>query len=73
MGAGCFVQLAGIIFGLLLIFLIPLIGWVLGPILILAALIWGGRLAITYECSNCRNPVASKRVRVCPACSAQFT
>ena len=72
-GTGCFVQLIGIAVGLLLIVLIPLLGWVLGPLLILAALVWGGRLATYYECSNCRNPLASNRVRLCPTCGAHLS
>lgn len=68
LGTGCVVQgigLAvllggGIFFG---IFAIP-VG--------LVVLIAGGRMALKWRCSACKNPIAGKAVRLCPACGARL-
>ena len=62
-GTGCLVQTLGII---ACFFFFP-IGVIIGLIL----LILGGRMAIKYVCSECKNKV-EKGVRLCPACKAQF-
>lgn len=71
-GSGCLVQLMGIILGALAFFLIPFLGIIIGPLIFIGLMIVGGRMAMQYECSNCRNPVASKRVRLCPTCHAEL-
>lgn len=71
-GGGCAIQGLGILLGALLLFMIPVVGWVLGPIVTLGMLMYGSRKAISYECSACKNPVASKRVLICPACQVSF-
>lgn len=71
-GSGCFVQ--G--FGLLL----PPIGWwvALGPglaigfLLMLLLLVVGSRMSLKTVCGNCRNPLVSSDVRMCPTCHAQL-
>lgn len=71
-GTGCLVQALGLIGGAALFWMVPVVGWVLGPLLGLALLIAGGRMAVQLECSNCHNPIANNRVRLCPACRATF-
>lgn len=71
-GTGCLVQALGLILGVTLTAVIPLIGWLIGLVVAVGMLISGGRMAIKYECSNCHNPIASKRVKLCPACHARF-
>lgn len=68
-GGGC---LSGVILGALAFFLIPFLGVIIGPLIFIALMIVGGRMAVKYECSNCRNPVASKRVRISPTCHAEL-
>jgi len=62
-GSGCFLQGIGVI----LLFLFPL-GTVIGIILIL----WGGRLAIKYECGACGNRVDGRHVKICPVCKTRL-
>jgi len=62
-GMGCLVQALG----LAICFLGGSIGIVIGIIV----LIIGGRMAIKYVCSDCRNKVV-KGSRICPACKANL-
>ena len=62
-GSGCLVQLIG----LCIIWIFP-IGTVIGILLLLL----GSRLSLKYQCSQCGNPVADKKVKLCPACNASF-
>lgn len=72
-GTGCLVQGAGLVLGVALFALIPVAGWVIGPLAGISLLAVGSRMALSYECSNCHNPVASTRVRICPSCHANLT
>lgn len=71
-GGGCFVQLLGVLLGALAFFLVPVVGLITGPLLFISMFFWGSQMAKSFECSNCGNPVASKRVRLCPTCGAQL-
>jgi Zn finger protein HypA/HybF involved in hydrogenase expression len=62
-GAGCFLQLIGII----LLFFFP-VGTVIG----LALIVWGASAARKPICSNCGNLIGSRWAKVCPACEAHF-
>lgn len=72
-GTGCLIQGFGLLLGVVLFVLLPVIGWVLGPLVALGMLIAGSHMATSYECSVCRNPVASRRVRLCPTCHATLS
>ena len=66
---GCLAILVGIVlcttvFGMLFGF----VGIIIGLLL----LIIGGRMAIKLVCSNCRNKLSGKEVRICPVCHCQF-
>jgi hypothetical protein len=63
MGAGCVVQIIGLIF----LFLFP-IGTLLGIVL----LVWGHRLSYKWQCSRCGSDVPKEGV-VCPKCQATFS
>jgi hypothetical protein len=54
--------------GLVLLFVAFPIGLVLGFIII----VLGGRVARQAICSECRNPLAGKQVKICPVCKAEF-
>lgn len=69
-GTGCLIQGVGLVGGILLVVFVPLLGWVLGPIVIISTLWAGSRRAYSFECSNCHNPVTSNRVTECPTCHA---
>lgn len=70
-GSGCLIQ------GLAL--LLPFIGSLAGPIgiglgLIVAVPIFlvGNYKSGKYVCGNCKNPVDSRAVKICPACHAEL-
>jgi hypothetical protein len=62
-GMGCLLQLIGLI----LLFFFPI-----GTIIGLALLILGHFSARKLICGNCGNPLASRSVKLCPACHAHF-
>ena len=62
-GAGCFLQLVGLV----LLFLFPI-----GTILGIAMIIWGHFAAQKFSCGNCGNVLSSNSVKLCPACQAHF-
>ncbi|MBN1460607.1 MAG: hypothetical protein JXA57_13820 [Armatimonadetes bacterium] len=71
-GIGCVIQALGI--------LCPFVGGaVAGPIGVVLGLgvgvglfIYGGRRAVKWKCSVCKNPLPAKDVMVCPVCKATF-
>lgn len=71
-GEGCAIQGFGFLGGLLLMGLIPVLGWIVGPIFIIGMLIHGSRKATKWICGDCGNNVAGPDVRVCPACRAHL-
>lgn len=71
MGKGCFIQLLAV--G------IALFGFALGPVVGIAGLViaaalffYGSDMSQSWVCSECRNIVASNKVRICPTCKAQL-
>ena len=71
-GIGCVVQGLGLVMPFLGYTIAGVTGAVVGIFLLIPLLIIGGRQAIKWICPNCNNPIASKQVKVCPACHAQF-
>lgn len=67
-GKGCFLQGLGL--------LLPFIGWaflgvvgaVVGAFAGVALLLSGGRQSFSWRCSECGNPLADDKVRICPVC-----
>ena len=47
-------SLAMFITGLIIFVLIPIIGWVLGPVMIITALIRGGNAKQVWRCKSCK-------------------
>ena len=49
------IALASITFcaGVILFFIVPIIGWVLGPVICLCALFMGGRRRKVWKCDRC--------------------
>lgn len=78
LGGGCLVQ--GLAFtlalvGLALLVGAPVVGLFLGIPLLIASLslfFVGSRMARKWVCPTCRNPIAAKDVKLCPACRTAF-
>lgn len=54
---------------------VALLGWMIHPYLSILGLfmVAGGIIKPHHwRCSNCRNPVANKAVRMCPTCRTDF-
>ncbi len=71
-GSGCLVQAIGLLMPFVGYELAGLMGAILGSLIALGFLLVGSRMALKWVCPECRNPVASKSVKVCPACQARF-
>ena len=71
-GAGCLVQGVGLLSPLILYEVIGIMGGAIGLVLMVVLLLIGSRLALKWVCPECNNPLASKDVRVCPACRVTF-
>ena len=77
-GAGCLIQAAGFLAPLVLYWVFGFIagasgqmfGLVIGLILLAVMFIYGSRKASLWRCGNCKNPIASKDVNMCPVCRA---
>lgn len=70
-GTGCAVQAVGLLSPFVLMLLGPA-GFVVGCVAAVVLLAVGSRMSLKLRCSACKNPVASKSVTVCPACSADL-
>lgn len=46
---------------------------VIGGLVIMVPLfIWGSMLSKKWVCSECRNPLFDKKVKICPVCKSKF-
>ena len=52
--AGCFVALTVFVIGVVVFVLIPILGWLVGPILCLVAILSVGHHSKVWRCSECR-------------------
>lgn len=71
-GAGALIQGLGLASPVVLAFLGGAGGFMLGLVLCPVFLIAGRRRARSFACGECRNPVASAEVRVCPTCKTKL-
>ena len=71
-GPGCLVQAIGLLMPFIGHKLGGGVGVILGILLALGFLLVGSRMAIKWVCPKCRNPLASKSVKVCPTCQSIF-
>lgn len=71
-GAGAAVQLMGVALAVVGALYFGDTGLVVGGVAGLLLLVIGSNMSKAFLCSECRNPVASKAVRLCPACKAEF-
>lgn len=70
-GKGCMVQLLALV--------VIFVGFALGPVGLIAGLVlgvglffYGSGLGQKWVCSECRNPLDSDKVRLCPTCKADL-
>lgn len=71
MGAGCFIQLIAIVVAVFGFALGPVIG-LIGLALAVGLFVYGSGQGQKWVCSECRNPLDSRKVKVCPVCRASF-
>lgn len=71
-GTGAAVQLLGVIVAIMGTLYYGDTGLLLGGIAGILLLVIGSNMSKAFLCSECRNPVASKAVRLCPACKTEF-
>lgn len=68
---GCLTSLLLVGGGILSFFIIPVIGWIIGPLMIGITLFHPGTKS--YHCANCSTILASDTANTCPGCKATFT
>lgn len=66
-GVGCAIQGAGLL-APAVGSLAGIIGVTIGLFVMVALLLVGSAKSKRWLCGSCRNPLASKEVRICPAC-----
>lgn len=66
--AGCGALAIAAVIGLLLSLLLGPTGMVLGVVILAGTMVASVGKGRTYLCGNCRNPLASAEVKLCPAC-----
>ena len=71
-GKGCFVQGAGLLAPIILYAVAGVPGVSIGILVMLVLLIGGGRMAYSWRCGHCKNPISSNQVRICPVCRADL-
>jgi len=71
-GKGCFVQALGILAPFVLGAVFGAVGIAIGILLLLWLFFLGSSMSMTWRCGHCRNPLASKSVRICPTCTADL-
>jgi len=71
-GAGCLLQLIGIIAPFAFGALLGTTGAVIGLVVLIALFIYGSTKAIKWRCGSCKNPLDSKSVTICPVCKAHL-
>ncbi len=48
------------------------VGGLIGLVLLVILFFVGSQKSQSWRCGNCKNPIASRAVRLCPACRATF-
>lgn len=71
-GRGAAIQLLGLVAPVIGWALLGVIGATVGALVLLILLIVGSVQSRVHLCSECRNQVRARSVRVCPACGAKL-
>jgi hypothetical protein len=71
-GVGCFIQGLGILAPIILGIAFGSTGAVAGVVVLLVLFVVGSSKAKSWRCGNCKNPIASAEVKLCPACRAEL-
>lgn len=71
-GVGSIVQLVGVLMAVVSTIYYGDDGLIIGGIAGLVLLVIGSAMSKIYLCSECHNPVANAKVKVCPTCNKNF-
>ena len=55
---GCLLCLLGVSAGVIVFIFIPVIGWVLGPLIVLVSLFVGGKTEKIWKCNSCKTLIS---------------
>jgi hypothetical protein len=71
-GAGCLLQILGLLAPIVISVFLGYIGGAIGVVLLVVLIIMGSAKQTKWICSNCKNPIDSQEVNVCATCGAQL-
>jgi hypothetical protein len=71
-GAGCLIQVLGLLAPIGISVFLGYIGGAIGMVLLVVMFFIGAAKHTKWICSNCKNPVDSDEVVVCPMCGAHL-
>jgi hypothetical protein len=71
-GAGCLIQVLGLLAPVVISVFLGYIGGAIGMVLLVVMLFIGAAKHTKWICSNCKNPVDSEEVAVCQTCGAHL-
>lgn len=71
-GVGCLIQVLGLLAPIVISVFLGYIGGAIGMVLLVVMFFIGARKHTKWICSNCKNPIDSEEVAVCPTCGAQL-
>ncbi len=71
-GVGCLIQGCALLAPVLGGALLGSLGVTIGIVAAIPLFLIGSSKSAVWTCSECRNPVAGKQVKVCPACQVSF-
>jgi len=71
-GVGCLIQVLGLLAPFVISVFLSYIGGAIGMFLLVVMFFAGAAKHTKWICSNCKNPVDSEGVAVCPTCGAHL-
>jgi len=71
-GAGCLIQVLGMLAPIVISVFLGLIGGAIGMVLLVVLFFIGSAKQTKWICSNCKNPIDSEEVNLCATCGARL-
>ena len=71
-GAGCLLQILGLLAPIVISVFLGYIGGAIGVVVLVVLIVMGSAKQTKWICSNCKNPIDSQEVNVCATCGAQL-
>jgi hypothetical protein len=71
-GVGCLIQVLGLLAPIMISVFLGYIGGAIGMVLLVVMFFLGAAKHTKWICSNCKNPIDSEEVAVCPTCGANL-